>query len=107
MTSSERALDIAHNEGVVGATLVPASGISNPPIKTFFGLTFQSAMSIIFWVAEADRADRTARKLRDELGLDSPRQGLAMILPVAALYGLNLQGRGQVPGDHPAESAEK
>ena len=93
---SDRALDIAHGEGISGVTMVPASGIGNPPIKTFFGLTFQSPMTILFWIADGERANRAARKLRDELRLDSPRQGLALTLPVDQLHGLRLQG----PTDH-------
>lgn len=75
---SDLALSIAEREGIRGVTILPASGISQSPLKTFFGLTFQTAMTILFWIAETETANRTARKLRDELDLDSPQQGLAL-----------------------------
>lgn len=87
---SELALKIAEEEGIRGATILPASGISQAPLKTFFGLTFQTAMTIVFWIAETETANRTARQLRDRLDLDSPQQGLALTLPVDQLFGLKL-----------------
>lgn len=87
---SESALNIAEREGIRGATILPASGISQSPIKTFFGLTFQTAMTILFWISETETANRTARKLREELDLDSPQQGLALTLTIDQLFGLKL-----------------
>ncbi len=87
---SEAALDIAEREGIRGATILPASGISQSPLKTFFGLTFQTPMTILFWIAHTETANRTAKLLRDELNLDSPLQGLALTLTIDQLYGLNL-----------------
>lgn len=85
---SDTALDIAIREGIHGATILPASGISRSPLTTFFGLTFQSPMTILFWIAETTIANRVARVLRDELDLDSPQQGLALTLPIDQLFGL-------------------
>lgn len=87
---SDLALSIAEREGIRGVTILPASGISQSPLKTFFGLTFQTPMTILFWIAEADTANRTARQLREELDLDSPQQGLALTLTIDQLFGLDL-----------------
>ncbi len=87
---SDLALSIAEREGIRGVTILPASGISQSPLKTFFGLTFQTPMTILFWIAETETANRTARKLRDELDLDSPQQGLALTLAIDQLFGLGL-----------------
>lgn len=89
---SEQALDIASREGIKGATILPASGISQSPVKTFFGLTFQASMTLLFWIAEHDTANRVAQALNDELDLDSPQQGLALTLAIDRLYGLNIPG---------------
>lgn len=88
--TKEAALDIAIREGIKGSTIVPASGISQTPLKVFFGLTFQASMSIIFWIAETETANRTAKILNDELKLGSPSQGLAICLKIDQLYGLKL-----------------
>jgi len=87
---SDSAISIAEREGIRGATILPASGISQSPLKTFFGLTFQTAMTIVFWIAETETANRTARKLNDELDLDSPQQGLALTLTIDQLFGLKV-----------------
>jgi len=87
---SDSAISIAEREGIHGATILPASGISQSPLKTFFGLTFQTPMTIVFWIAETETANRTARKLKDELDLDSPQQGLALTLTIDQLFGLNV-----------------
>lgn len=87
---SESALKIAEREGIRGATILPASGISQAPLRTFFGLTFQTAMTLLFWIAETEMANRAARKLRDQLDLDSPQQGLALTLTIDQLFGLKL-----------------
>lgn len=91
---SETALDIAEREGIRGATILPASGISQSPVKTFFGLTFQAPMTILFWIAPTETANRTARRLREELNLDSPQQGLALTLTIDQLFGLQLGNNG-------------
>ncbi len=87
---SDAALNIAERGGIRGATILPASGISQSPLKTFFGLTFQTPMTILFWIAETETANRTARQLREELDLDSPQQGLALTLTIDQLFGLDL-----------------
>ena len=91
---SEAALDIAEREGIRGATILPASGISQSPVRTFFGLTFQSPMTILFWIAPQEVANRTAKALRDELDLDSPKQGLALTLAIEQLFGLRVDDPG-------------
>ncbi len=97
---SEQALDIAEREGIKGATILPASGISQTPVKTFFGLTFQASMTLLFWIADHDTANRAAQALNDELDLDSPQQGLALTLAIDRLYGLNVPG-ATLPGAQP------
>ncbi|MDX9717670.1 MAG: hypothetical protein RBT67_09890 [Thauera sp.] len=92
---SESALKIAEREGIQGATILPASGISRSPVTTFFGLTFQSAMALLFWIADTETANRVALRLRDELDLDSPKQGLALTLTIDQLFGLNLGAPGR------------
>jgi len=87
---SDSAISIAEREGIRGATILPASGISQSPLKTFFGLTFQTAMTIVFWIADTETANRTAGKLKDKLDLDSPQQGLALTLTIDQLFGLKV-----------------
>ncbi len=92
---SDKALGIAEREGIRGATIVPASGIGHPAPKTFFGLTFQAPMTLLFWIAQSDVANRTALALRNQLDLDSPKQGLALTLSIDKLYGLDPTRIGQ------------
>lgn len=96
---SGTAVGIAEREGIRGVTMLPASGISQSPLKTFFGLTFQTPMTFLFWLAPRHTANNTARALREELNLDSPRQGLALTLTVDQLYGLQI-------GADPAEKQQ-
>lgn len=92
---SDSALKIAEREGIRGATILPASGISHSPLKAFFGMTLQSAMTILFWIADTEIANHTARKLRDELELDSPQQGLALTLTIDQVFGLELDEKNR------------
>lgn len=91
-SASEKALDIAAREGIHGATIIPASGISQRPVRTFFGLTFQASMTLLFWIAPGETANRAAQALNAELDLQSPQQGLALTLPIDRLYGLDIPG---------------
>jgi uncharacterized protein YaaQ len=86
--SSDKALDIAELQGVRGATLLSAEGISRTPFTTFFGLTYQAPMKLVFWIADAEKANRLAQSLHDELKLDSPSQGMAFTMPIDKLHGL-------------------
>lgn len=87
---SEKALDIAQREGIKGSTALPATGISQDVPKTFFGLTFQAPMKVLFWITPTDTANRTAEVLNDELNLASPKQGIALTLPIDRLFGLKV-----------------
>ncbi|MCH8552270.1 MAG: hypothetical protein LAT62_10060 [Natronospirillum sp.] len=87
---ADKALDIATAEGIKGATILPASGISQSPATTFFGLTFQDTMKMLVWIAETEKANLAAKVMKDKLNLDSPRQGLALTLQIDQLHGLNL-----------------
>ncbi len=88
---TDSALDMAEQEGIRGVTILPASGISQVPIKIFFGLTLKKPMSVLLWIAETERANKTAKLFNDKLNLASPHQGLAFTLPLDQLYGLNLK----------------
>ena len=92
---TDSALDIAEQEGIHGVTILPASGISQVPIKIFFGLTFKKSMSVLLWITETERANKTAKLFNDKLNLASPHQGLAFTLPLDQLYGLNLKSSTQ------------
>lgn len=85
---SEPALNIAEREGIKGATSLSAKGLSQKPLKTFFGLTFQTPMAVHFWIAETEKVNKTAKVLNDELDLQSPNQGLALSLTIDQLFGL-------------------
>lgn len=86
------AITISAQAHVKHATILPASGISQSPLKTFFGLTFQASMTLLFWIADCETANRVAQVLNDELDLQSPQQGLALTMPIDRLYGLDLAG---------------
>jgi len=84
----DEAIDIAKANGAGGVTTLAGRGLGLNEKKTFFGLTYERAESVLLFVLEKRASVRVMKALRDELKLESEHKGIVMSLPIEHLAGI-------------------
>ena len=86
---SEQVMDAAKKLGARGGTILNARGTANKNAETFFGITIQPEKEIVMILVPTAIKDSLLHALYNEVGLDSPGQGIAFALPVDGVVGLS------------------
>ena len=87
----DRAIDIAKEAGAGGVTSFKGSGIGLDTKKTFFGLTYERAESILLFVLEKRVSLKVLKALNRELNLEESGNGMVIILPIDHLAGIPMK----------------
>lgn len=82
------AIDIAKANGAGGVTHLNGTGIGLNEKKTFFGLTYERAESILLFVLEKTTSLKVMKALNLELKLEESGAGIVLTLPVDHLAGI-------------------
>ena len=83
-----QAIDIAKTNGAGGVTHLNGTGIGLNEKKTFFGLTYERAESILLFVLEKSTSLKVMKALNRELQLEELGSGIVLTLPVEHLAGI-------------------
>ncbi|MGQ9658513.1 MAG: P-II family nitrogen regulator [Thermochromatium sp.] len=86
----EKAIDIAKQAGAGGMTILDARGISAQEKKSFFGLTYEGAQSVLLMVLEKKLSLSVMKALRDALELRSHSQGIVFTIPLEHISGIDM-----------------
>ena len=84
----DKAIDIAKANGAGGVTSMTGKGMGLNEKKTFFGLTYERAESVLLFVTEKRTAVKVMKALRNELQLETENKGIVMSLPIEHLAGI-------------------
>ncbi|MBF0256335.1 MAG: transcriptional regulator [Gammaproteobacteria bacterium] len=85
----EKAIDIAKEAGAGGITLLDARGISANQKKTFFGLTYEGAQSVLVCVLERKLALNVMKSLKVKLDLATNSKGVVFTLSLDHIAGID------------------
>jgi hypothetical protein len=85
----DKAIDIARETGAGSVTLLNARGITSDVKKTFFGLTYEGAQSVLVFVLEKKLSLQVLKALIRELELDNNPRGIAFTVPLEHLGGID------------------
>ena len=85
----DKAIDIARETGAGSVTLLNARGITSDVKKTFFGLTYEGAQSVLLFVLEKKLSLQVLKALIRELELESNPRGIAFTVPLEHLGGID------------------
>ncbi|TVS12871.1 MAG: transcriptional regulator [Wenzhouxiangella sp.] len=85
----EKAIDIAREAGAGSVTLLDGRGITADEKKTFFGLTYEGAQSVLLFVLEKKLSLSVLKALTRELDLDDNPRGIAFTLPLEHVGGID------------------
>jgi hypothetical protein len=84
----DQAISIAKANGAGGVTTMKGTGVGLDEKKTFFGLTYERAESILLFVLEKRTSVKVMKALKKELKLDAEGKGMVMSLPIEHLAGI-------------------
>ncbi len=85
----DKAIDIARDSGAGAATILNARGLTADSKKTFFGLTYEGAQSVVMFVLEKKLSVKVLKCLTKELDLDNDDRGIAFTIPLEHLGGID------------------
>lgn len=88
---TEKAIDSAKKAGATGATIIPARGVGSGDTKTFLGLTIEGPTEVILFLVEEHAVDAILDALLKDCRLQDPDVGLALVLPVDKVVGIERQ----------------
>lgn len=81
----------AQRSGATGVTILPGKGIGGEARKTFFGLTFEGAQSVLLMVVGNHLTAPILKELHQVLVKDNESRGLAFAIPIEHLTGIDLR----------------
>ena len=84
-------VDAAKAAGATGATIIPARGTGMREAKTVFGLTLEDQTDIILFLIEEHIVKPVLEAIRTAGKFDEPGTGIAFVLPVEQVVGLESQ----------------
>ena len=85
----DKAIDTARESGAGAATIFNARGLTADSKKTFFGLTYEGAQSVLMFVLEKKLSVKVLKCLTRELDLDNDERGIAFTIPLEHLGGID------------------
>lgn len=85
----DKAVDIAKKSGAGAVSIINARGITADSRKTFFGLTFEGAQSVLMLVLEKHLSLQVLKNLTRELNLENDSRGIAFTMPLEHLGGID------------------
>lgn len=85
----DKAIDTAREAGAGALTIVNGRGLTADTKKTFFGLTYEGAQTVLMSVLEKKLSLEVLRSLTRELDLDNDERGIAFTIPLEHLGGID------------------
>ncbi len=87
-TLEDKAVDIAKENGAGGVTLLKSRGMGLNEKKTFFGLTYERAESVLMFILERRMSIKIMKALTQQLKLEEHGNGIIFTLPIEHLAGI-------------------
>ncbi|MFW5792418.1 MAG: P-II family nitrogen regulator [Desulfohalobiaceae bacterium] len=88
---SDKVVEAAKKVGATGATIIPASGTGVREAKTFFGLSLDIRTEVILFLVNQASLEPVLDAIREAGRFHEPGTGIAFVLPVEAVAGLESQ----------------
>lgn len=83
---ADEAVEIAHQAGAGGATIINARGIG-PVHKSIMGITVDTEKEMVLSLVDRDTAEKVIAAIKEKAGLKSPANGICFIMPVEKMVG--------------------
>lgn len=87
----DQAISVAKAAGAGGVTQFKGTGVGLNEKKTFFGLTYERAESILLFVLEKKTSLKVMKALNRELDLEDSGNGMVLTMPIEHLAGIPMK----------------
>lgn len=87
---ANKVIDAAKSHGATGATTILGRGVGSGDSQKIFGLEIEPEQEIVFIIMEREIADSVINEVYESVGLDEKGNGLAFIVPIEHIVGMNL-----------------
>lgn len=87
---ADRVMDVAHEHGAKGGTIVPCRGTGHHDKHELFYTALDTERELIIIVTPSDLTKTVAHAINDALQLDDPGSGLLLTLEIDEAKGLLL-----------------
>jgi len=91
-------IDAAKEAGATGATILPGRGTGIHEAKSFFGLSLEAQTDIIVFLIEEHIVQNILEAINKAGEFNKPGTGIALVLPVEQVIGLESQMKRFVEG---------
>ena len=88
---ADTVVDSMKEAGATGATIIPARGTGMHEAKSFFGLSIEDKTDILVFLVEEHVVEKLMKVIRLAGKFDEPGTGIALVLPVEHIAGLDSQ----------------
>lgn len=88
---TDKVVEAMKETGATGATIIPARGTGINEAKSFFGLSIEDQTDIIVFLVEEHVVEKLMKVIRLAGQFDKPGTGIAFVLPVEHIVGLESQ----------------
>ena len=85
---ADEVMTAAKKAGAMGGTIIHARGTANKEAEAMFNITIQPDKELVLILVPSSIADDVMRAVYNDVGLNSPGQGIAFCLPVTRAIGL-------------------
>jgi hypothetical protein len=83
---SGKVVDASHRGGASGGTVVSGHGTA---VRLLPGISVEPEKEIVLTLVEAGKAQSVLEAITNEAGLNEPNQGIAFVLPLDSVTGIN------------------
>jgi nitrogen regulatory protein P-II 1 len=88
---SDPVVNAVKKSGGTGATIIPARGTGVHEAKSFFGLSIEDRTDVLLFLVEEHCVPKLLETIRTAGRFDQPGTGIAFVLPVSQVAGLESQ----------------
>lgn len=85
---SGEVMEVAHNLGVKGGTMMHARGTANKEVEELFNITITPEKDMLFMVVERTIVDDVLKELYKKVGPTTDANGVVFVLPVTNQVGI-------------------
>jgi len=100
---ANKVVDVAHDAGASGATILFGHGAA---VQLLLGITVDPEKELVFTIIEDFKAQTVLDAISNKMELESPHKGLAFMLSLDQVVGINTMGRYEASSEE-AGSADR
>jgi nitrogen regulatory protein PII len=87
--TANKVIDCSKKAGAEGATVVNGRGSSTDKSAKIFGIPIEPEKELILVVVEEEKAEGVMKQIEEDINIDEPGMGIAFMIDVEKVVGIN------------------